>query len=458
MMGINAATQYRFVYVNLDDFVPHDHLLRQINQLVDFSFIYQKVSHLYSPFGRRSIDPVLLMKMLLIGYLYGIDSERKLEEEVRLNIAYRWFLGLDLESPIPDHSTFSQNRRRRFKDNTTFQEIFDHVVRLCIEKGIVTGKVIVTDSTHIKASASSYYFTMAQVEKEPAEYLKGLEEEAKKLEMKMSEQREQRGHKKPGKERQQQQKESKEVKRSCSDPDAGFMNRPGKPTGFHYLAHTSVDPTHGIITDIFATAGNLKDDAPFVSRLARQKTDLKLPLEKVGADKGYDYTHVHYGLHQLDIKGYIATSASRSSSEHGLTFQYDKNLDSYTCPKDHTLPFTHLTWDTNKKTYYKSYTAKAKHCNECSLRSTCFSSKTNRRKINKPIAHELGIENEERSRTKEYKKIQKQRKVWCEGTFGWLKEKHNLRKTYKRGIVKIQEQCLFSALAINLKRMVKALN
>lgn len=155
MMGINAATQYRFIYINLDDFVPQDHLLRQIDQLVDFSFIYQKVAHLYSPFGRRSIDPVLLMKMLLVGYLYGIDSERKLEEEVRLNIAYRWFLGLDLESPIPDHSTFSQNRRRRFKDNTTFQEIFDHVVRLCIEKGIVTGKVIVTVSTHIKASASS---------------------------------------------------------------------------------------------------------------------------------------------------------------------------------------------------------------------------------------------------------------------------------------------------------------
>lgn len=201
MMGINAATQYRFVYVNLDDFVPQDHLLRQIDQLVDFSFIYQKVAHLYSPLGRRSIDPVLLMKMLLIGYMYGIDSERKLEEEVRLNIAYRWFLGLDLESPIPDHSTFSQNRRRRFKDNTIFQEIFDHVVRLCIEKGIVAGNVIVTDSTHIKASASSYNFTMVQVEKEPAEYLKGLEEEAKKLEMKLNEQREKRGHKKSGKER-----------------------------------------------------------------------------------------------------------------------------------------------------------------------------------------------------------------------------------------------------------------
>jgi hypothetical protein len=299
---------------------------------------------------------------------------------------------------------------------------------------------------------------MVQVEKEPAEYLKGLEEEAKKLEAKMDEQREQRGHKKSGRERQQQQDESKIVKRSCTDSDAGFMNRPGKPAGFHYLAHTSIDPKHGIITDIFATAGNLKDDAPFVSRIARQKRELNLPIEKVGADKGYDYTHVHYGLHHLNVEGYIAPTVSRSSSEHGLPFEYDKNSDSYTCPQGHTLSFTHLTWETKKKTYYKSYTAKTKHCNECPLRATCFSDKTRRRKINKPIAHEFGIENEERSKTNEYKMIQRQRKIWCEGTFGWLKEKHNLSKTYKRGIVRIQEQCLFSALAINLKRMVKALN
>ncbi|MBA4494623.1 transposase [Paenactinomyces guangxiensis] len=119
-----------------------------------FNFIYEKVSHLYSERGRKSVDPALLIKMLLLGYLYGIKSERRLEEEVRMNLGYRWFLGLSIEDPIPDHSTISQNRRRRFKDSSVFQEIFDQIVIQCIELGLVDGEVVVTDSTHIKACAS----------------------------------------------------------------------------------------------------------------------------------------------------------------------------------------------------------------------------------------------------------------------------------------------------------------
>ncbi|MBE3590974.1 MAG: transposase [Firmicutes bacterium] len=106
----------------MEELVPRDHLLRRIDQAVDFSFIYDKVRHLYSEDnGRPSIDPVVLFKMTLIGYLYGIPSERRLEQEVRLNLAYRWFLGLEIDDPVPDHSTFSQNRRRRFHDAGLFQ-------------------------------------------------------------------------------------------------------------------------------------------------------------------------------------------------------------------------------------------------------------------------------------------------------------------------------------------------
>ena len=107
-----------------------------IKNKVNFSFIYDKVSHLYSKVGRRSLDPVMLIKMLLLGYLYGIPSERKLEEEVKLNLAYRWLLGLDLGNSVPDHTTFIQNRRRRFKYSGIFQEIFDHIVSICVEEGL----------------------------------------------------------------------------------------------------------------------------------------------------------------------------------------------------------------------------------------------------------------------------------------------------------------------------------
>ncbi|MGK5507382.1 transposase, partial [Brevibacillus formosus] len=136
MMGIDGDKQHQFMFLNLDDLVPENHFLRIVRNKIDFSFIYEKVQHLYSPVGRRSVDPVLLMKMILIGYLYGIPSERKLEQEIQVNLAYRWFLGLDLVDTVPDHSTLSQNRRRRFKESHIFQEIFDHIVSECIRTGV----------------------------------------------------------------------------------------------------------------------------------------------------------------------------------------------------------------------------------------------------------------------------------------------------------------------------------
>ena len=149
----------------------------------------------YSNLGRRSIDPVLMFKMLLIGYLFNIRSERELEEQVHLNIAYRWFLGLDLSDQVPDHSTFSQNRRRRFKDSNVIQDIFDHVVKLCIQEGLIGGEIVLTDSTHIKASASGGKVEKIIVEKQPSEYLDTLEEEVKKLEKELELERKSEGKK-----------------------------------------------------------------------------------------------------------------------------------------------------------------------------------------------------------------------------------------------------------------------
>jgi len=282
MMGKQENKQNRLVYINLDEFVPKQHLLRKIVEIVDFSFIYKKVEHLYSSVGRKSIDPVILLKMLLIGYLYNVDSERRLEEEVRYNLAYRWFLGLDMEDSVPDHSTFSQNRRR-FQDSTVFQEIFDHIVKLCIEAGLVTGEVIVTDSTHIKAYASSGRTEMVTVTRTPSEYLQNLHEEAQKIEEELKEQRQ--GKSKRGRKK-SEDVPVREVKRSTTDTDARLLGRPGKPKGFHYLAHTTVDTTHGIITDVHVTQGNINDHEPFAKRLAVVQDKFGLQIQKVVADKG----------------------------------------------------------------------------------------------------------------------------------------------------------------------------
>ena len=361
MMGRKEEFQSKLEFIDLDVIVPSNHLLRRINERVDFSFIYSKMEKYYSKLGRKSLDPVLLYKMLLIGYLYNVDSERQLEQEVHLNMAYRWFLGLNLTDPVPDHSTFSQNRRRRFKDSTVFQEIFDHVVKICIEKGFVTGEVVVTDSTHIKASASKDKVEKVVVEKTPSQYLNTLEEEAKKIEKELEEKRKEKGKQKRG--RKPNEPSTKNVSVPRTDPDSGLLNRPGKPSGPHYLAHTSIDAKNGIIVDIHPSAGNVNDCEPFVERLKVIKEKFNLDIKNVGADKGYDTTPIHHGLKTLEITGYI--SPTQSNTAHQSTsyreFVYDGETDTYTCPNGKTLHFTHLRRK-NEQQVNKVYSAKAKEC------------------------------------------------------------------------------------------------
>ena len=153
MMG-RIDNQMQLLILDLDSMIPENHLLRQIKNSVNFDFIYEKASSFYSHTGRKSIDPVVMIKMLLIGYLYGIKSERRLEEEVSLNLAYRWFCELDLMQKIPDHSTFSQNRRRRFRDNTLFRDIFNEIIMQCINMGIVSGNTVVADGSFLPGNVS----------------------------------------------------------------------------------------------------------------------------------------------------------------------------------------------------------------------------------------------------------------------------------------------------------------
>ena len=180
MMTRRDGVQQKMLCVTLESLMPEKHFLRRLDSLMDFSFIYQRVEGLYSHRGRPSIDPVVVVKMLLLGYLYGIDSERRLEQEVRVNIAYRWFLGIDLDEPVPDHSTFSQLRRRKFNGAALFEELFDEVVRKCIEHGLIDGKLLLTDSTHVRANARNDVVERVIVEAEPSAYLQRLNEQAVK--------------------------------------------------------------------------------------------------------------------------------------------------------------------------------------------------------------------------------------------------------------------------------------
>jgi len=167
-------TNYEFVCI--DDLVPQEHILRKIDKYIDFSFIDELVVDLYChDNGRPATDPKILFKMLLIGYLFGIRSERQIVRDVQVNAAYRWFLGYSLTDKIIDASTISQNRKRRFNDTDVFQKIFDNIVLQATKHNLVGGKILYTDSTHLKANANKRKFVEQEVEKSVKDYVDELD-------------------------------------------------------------------------------------------------------------------------------------------------------------------------------------------------------------------------------------------------------------------------------------------
>lgn len=175
MLRSNRDKQQNYELVSIEDLVPADHMLRKIDKYIDFSFIDEKVRHLYcQDNGRPAIDPLVLFKMIFLGYFYGIRSERQLEREVQTNLAYRWFLGLGLTDRVPDHTTISWNRRTRFKDTSVFQDIFDEIVLQAISHRMIGGRVLISDSTHVKANANKHKYTREQVQQNTRDYVNEL--------------------------------------------------------------------------------------------------------------------------------------------------------------------------------------------------------------------------------------------------------------------------------------------
>ena len=220
MMGRRSG-QMAMVFVDMESLIPENHLLRKINRIISFDFIYDLLAPYYPATGRPSIDPVSMFKMLLVGYLYGIKSERRLEEEVRLNIAYRWFCGFELDDTIPDHSTFSKTRTRKWQQSNLFQKAFQEIVKQCIVNGLVDGKAMAADGSYIPANVSreSWVDVESEVEQSMQSYLDSLDKELSK----------QPGFKKPP-----TRTDKKRRTTSRTDPDSGYINN-GSKRGIGYL-------------------------------------------------------------------------------------------------------------------------------------------------------------------------------------------------------------------------------
>ena len=421
--------------------------------MVDFDFIYNELAPYYcKDNGRPSTDPVVIVKSLLIGFLYGINSERRLEQELRYNVAYRWFLGLGFDESIPDHSTISQLRRRKFDDADLFKKLFVHVVRLCAENGLIGGKLLITDSTHVKANATKMSKITVQIEKDATEFFKLLDayeaEERKRLDM-------------PEISRKPTEPKTTTQTKSITDPESGWLNRPGKPEGFHYLSHQTLDAENGIIVAVETTAGNTSDNTPYLAQIddiIQTLGAFDVEVQTVSADSMYDTATIHKELKERGIIPYIrkTKTADRTKVDYKRSdFKYNHDDDTYICPWSKTLPFRCL--QRYESGIFKEYRANPKTCKDCPGRSKCLAPSQASRKLQVNIFQNIVDEHHFADGSAPYNHALKKRQIWCEGTFATQKSRHNMSRLGRRGLRAAKDHGLLSATAVNLKRMVKCM-
>ena len=443
MFSEGTNRQERAEFVTIEELVPQDHLLRKILQVVDFSFVNEICRPYYcADNGRPAIEPEILFKMLFVGYLFGIRSERRLVAEVQVNVAYRWFLGYGLTDKIPDASVIWQNRRRRFSGTDVAQRIFDEIVVQAVDAGMVSGEVLYSDSTHLKANANKRRFTEAEVTASTMHYLEDLDAD-------IDEERERRG--KPPLDRSGgPPAKTRSIKRSTTDPESGFMHRDGKPRGFFYLDHRTVDSVANIVTDVFVTPGNATDTEPYIARLTTQIEKFGFEVKAVGLDAGYNTTGICRKLSQLGIEGALGRRRGCHAKGRWGKYRYifERESDRYICPAGGELVYV-----TTDRLGYRHYRADKTLCPGCAHTDVCLSPSQRVKTIHRHIWEDAKDRCSAFTRTEVGRAIYERRKETVERSFADAKELHGLRYARMRGVSKVMEQCLLTAAAQNMKKM-----
>ncbi len=448
MLGRKDRSEKMFYYVKIDDLIPEDHLLRLIHHYVDLGFIRKKVVHLYSHTGRPSIDPEVLLRMLLIGYLYGITSERRLCEEVKMHLGYRWFVGLSLEDEVPDHSTFSHNRHDRFHESTLFQDIFDEIITQCMQHGLVKGTHLTVDATHIKANASFKSLDPVVVEMKPSQYIDRLQKE-NPVDNKPWEPGDDYPHR--------GEKISNSTHRSKTDPDARLSRKaPGAGAQLAHSATYIIDNGTSIIVGAEVSKPDLASEGgTALTQILRSQWRFKLRTRTVGADKGYSTGEFIHALTQQRIDPHVPVIDHRSQNDKGIyplsAFTFDKEHNRFTCPEGHPLSY----WGVHTHSRQHVYRARMKDCRACPRKDACTRDRS--RSLSYHI-YETSIEKARSLNTTSGYRISQRMRKRIEELFGEAKELMGFRRAKFRYRRFVKEQVLMTAAAQNIKRVVKLLS
>jgi transposase len=324
MMGQNSGNQNRLFYsFNLDDHVPANHLLRGINQFFDLADLRAYLAPFYSHTGRPSIDPELMIRMLIVGYCFGIRSERRLCEEVHLNLAYRWFCRLGIEDAVPEHSTFSKNRHGRFRESDAFRHVFETVLKRCMSEGLVGGEGFAIDASVVKADATRgraipgiaidrRALGPLQATRAVREYLEGIEADGRPETMRKS--------------------------ISVTDPAAEWTCAPGGPAFFAYSTNYLVDVRLGVIVDVEATSAHRTKEVD-ATRTMIERVEKRFAIKptRLIGDMAYGAAELlGWMVNDKAIEPHVPVWDRTQRKDDTLSssdFRFDEGRNEYRCPK-----------------------------------------------------------------------------------------------------------------------------
>jgi len=442
MMGVKSAEPSLFVNFSLDAAVPRHHLLRQIAESVDFRFVRSLTRGRYSHTGQPSVDPVVIFKLHLLGYLFNVRSERQLCEDAALNLAWRWFLGYELSDDLPDHSVLTKARRRF--GPSVYAQFFQRVVQLCQHRGLIQGRRLYVDSTLVDADAAAHSIRsrtlLGQLSSKPEEYLAQLELEADE------------GRSRPLRKRRRHLVGEDACSRT--DPEAALISRraASKPRLVHKV-HMAVDGgASRIVTAVTAVPAGSGDGQGLPAVLDQHHLNVGRPPAEVVADSGYAGAAAYRTC--VD-RGVAPTIKGRPNKNHHGgwdrdRFIYDTALDRYICPMGQPLVRSSDNVAMRQHVYRASLTA----CRSCSVRAECSPSR-NARTVTHSFEHALLVQVADHLATAAAKRSLRYRKQFIELIFADAKVRHGMQRAQRRGRVNMLIQATLTAAVMNIRKLAR---
>jgi transposase len=427
-------------FINTEERVPQNHLLRKIDAAVDFCNIYDFVEDLYcADNGRPSVDPVVLFKIVLIQHLYGIRSLRQTLQDIDMNIAYRWFLGYTLNESLPHFSTVSYNFKHRFTEETV-SKIFEWILKEAARAGYLSPEAVFLDGTHIKANAN----INKKIKKAVPEAAKRYSEE---LMAEVNADRETHG-KPPLDGNGGGPPKMKEITQSTTDPESGVFHKGEHKKCFAYEAHTACDK-HNFVLEVQVTPGNVHDSVAF-DDLYTKVTERYPEIKTIVADAAYKTPWICKRI--FDDERKLSTAYKRPQTKDGnhewWKYVYDEYYDCFICPEYKVLHYA-----TTNREGYREYKSRSYICEKCPTRAKCTENAKCEKTVTRHIWQDYIEMAEDVRHTPEYKMLYEKRKETIERVFADAKEKYGMRYTPYRGLTQVTNWVRLKFAAMNLKKL-----